>query len=259
MENASKALLMAAGMLIALIIISALLLMFNNLSNYQQGGTQDTREAQIVDFNNQFETYNRDDVRGSDLYSLVNRVVDYNKRKSTEGLGLKDEGRYLAYEPMTIKFTIQPLSLLSKDGTNRLITGNGIYTISQTTNNFDGVYRTIKIMETSSTDGYGDKQTIQNLCTAIDKIFIDSSKPIEDKRDAIISFNSAAYGKKSYSYTGDINLQFNTMINENKDKVYKYYEYVQFKRARFECVNTEYNQETGRIKLMEFRFTGRFE
>ena len=44
MENASKALLMAAGVLIALIIIGALLLMFNNLSNYQETNTQNTRE-----------------------------------------------------------------------------------------------------------------------------------------------------------------------------------------------------------------------
>ena len=48
MENASKALLMAAGVLIALIIIGALLLMFNNLSNYQETNTQNTRESQIA-------------------------------------------------------------------------------------------------------------------------------------------------------------------------------------------------------------------
>ena len=65
MENASKALLMAAGVLIALIIIGALLLMFNNLSNYQETNTQNTRESQIVEFNKQFETCNRKDVRGS--------------------------------------------------------------------------------------------------------------------------------------------------------------------------------------------------
>ena len=72
MENASKALLMAAGVLIALIIIGALLLMFNNLSNYQETNTQNTRESQIVEFNKQFETYDRNDVRGNELISLTN-------------------------------------------------------------------------------------------------------------------------------------------------------------------------------------------
>lgn len=85
MENASKALIMAGSVLIALVIIGALVLMFNSLSNYQETDTQSTREQQVVDFNNQYETYNRKDVRGSDLYSLFNKVIDYNRRKSEWG------------------------------------------------------------------------------------------------------------------------------------------------------------------------------
>ena len=72
MENASKALIMAGSVLIALMIIGALVLMFSNLTSYQETNTRSTRSAQITEFNNQFETYNRKDVRGSDLYSLLN-------------------------------------------------------------------------------------------------------------------------------------------------------------------------------------------
>lgn len=138
MENASKALLMAGGVLISLMVLGALLLMFNSLSNYQESGTQDTREAQVIEFNNQYETYNRTNVRGSELYSLLNRVVDYNRRKSTEGIGAKDEGQYLAYEPMEITFSINnKLSEFSADGgTNRLIKENE-YTQSSTKNEFE--------------------------------------------------------------------------------------------------------------------------
>ena len=39
MENASKALVMAGGILIALLVIGALLLMFNQVSDYQRSGT----------------------------------------------------------------------------------------------------------------------------------------------------------------------------------------------------------------------------
>ena len=55
MENASKALIMAGGVLIALLIIGSLLLMFNNLSSYQDTNIKETRTAQIIEFNNQFE------------------------------------------------------------------------------------------------------------------------------------------------------------------------------------------------------------
>ena len=85
MENASKALIMAGSVLIALIIISCLVLMINNLSTYQGLQTQSEEVAQIEKFNNQYIIYNRDDVRGSDLYSLMNKVIDYNIRQSTEG------------------------------------------------------------------------------------------------------------------------------------------------------------------------------
>lgn len=81
MENASKALLMAAGVLIALMTIGLLVIMFNAMSNTQKEGIQVAREAQVIEFNNQFTTYLRDDVRGSDMISLMNRVVDYNARK----------------------------------------------------------------------------------------------------------------------------------------------------------------------------------
>ena len=81
MENATKALIMAGSVLIALMIIGALILMFNSLTSYQKVGESNTKEAQIVEFNNQYETFNRKNVRGSDLYSLLNRGVDYNRRK----------------------------------------------------------------------------------------------------------------------------------------------------------------------------------
>lgn len=102
MENASKALIMAGSVLISLLIIGALLLMFNNLSSYQETDAQSTIETEVLEFNSQYETYNRENVRGSDLYSLLSKVIDYNKRKSTKGDGRKDEGKFLSYMPMTI-------------------------------------------------------------------------------------------------------------------------------------------------------------
>ena len=137
MENASKALVMAGSVLIALLIIGALLLMFNNLSSYQGGGTQEIKEAQVIEFNNQFETFNRNKVRGSDLYSLLNKVVDYNRRKSTKGMGQTDEGQTLAYQPITVKFSFQGKNnLFSADGTVRLIKRDN-YEQSDTKNEFE--------------------------------------------------------------------------------------------------------------------------
>lgn len=149
MENASKALIMAGSVLIALLIIGALILMFNNLSNYQKVGDQGTKEAQIVEFNNQYETFNRKNIRGNDIYSLLNRVIDYNRRKSTKGTGDNDEGQYLAYEPITmiIDFAGKNNEFSADNTTARLIKVSR-YEQSANTNEFEnGLKRGIEEAE----------------------------------------------------------------------------------------------------------------
>lgn len=255
MENASKALLMAGGVLIALLIIGALLLMFNNLSSYQKVGEQDTKEAQVIEFNNQFETYNRKNVRGSELYSLLNRVVDYNRRKSTEGVG-NDQGQYVAYTNMKIKVDLgSDLKKYTPDDTVRLLnnaTKNGVIEQSATSNDFKiAISNTINLLESK----YG-AESLNKLAGGLSKIFIDfENTNITDKeKDAAKrAFNQVS---KKVSVNDWNQLKKDSGI---RNDVYTYYEYVQFKRARFDCEKTEYDKQSGRIINMEFKFTGKFE
>ena len=262
MENASKALIMAGSVLIALMIIGALLLMFNSLSSYQKVGEQNTREAQVIEFNNQYETYNRKNVRGSDLYSLLNKVADYNRRKSTEGTGTQDEGQYLAYQPIKITFDLDgkleqfyaPIAS-SRDTYTHLIQKGG-YEQSSTINEFENdIGSTIKDLESK----YG-ANSLTNLTTGLTKIFIADSSTDKEKTEAIKKFNNASKSKNVSNWS-EIK-EGSTIRND----VYKYYEYVQFKRAKFNCernsysdTNIKYNEQTGRIIEMNFKFTGKFE
>ena len=89
MENASKALIMAGSVLIALIVIGAFILMLTNLNDYQEKNDTTLQQQQIVEFNNQFSTYDRTGLRGTDMLSLMNRIIDYNSRKTTEDIGFQ--------------------------------------------------------------------------------------------------------------------------------------------------------------------------
>lgn len=246
MENASKALIMAGSVLIALIIIGALILMFSNLTSYQETNTRSTRSAQITEFNNQFETYNRKDVRGSDLYSLLNKAIDYNRRQSTEGTGWSDTGEEIAFEPMTITFKLgSDLNQLSADGTKRLIKKSS-YTISSTSNDFENSIKgTIDDLE----DEYGS-DSLSNLGSNLTAIFIDSTTNVNTQNDAISKFNSAS--KKVRVTKWDEIKPGSTIRND----VYTYYEYIQFKRLHFDCTEVKYNDKTGRIVEMIFTSTG---
>ena len=57
MENASKALVMAGGILIAILVIGALLLMINQIGSYEKTQTVNVKDSQLAQFNYDFERY----------------------------------------------------------------------------------------------------------------------------------------------------------------------------------------------------------
>lgn len=246
MENASKALIMAGGVLIALMIIGALVLMFSNLSTYQKSNIESDRDSQIVEFNNKYETYNKQNLRGSELYSLLNKVIDYNRRQSTEGTGITDQGQSIAFEPMTITFSIDRSKLSAEAGSAKLFASNS-YEISGNSNQFENA---IKENIDNLENKYG-QDSLTNLTTGLTRIFIDSNNDTE-KEEAVKRFNSASRKVKISNFN---EITKNSTI---RNEVYEYYEYIQFKRALFKCTGTTYNKKTGRITEMKFEFTGKF-
>ena len=79
MENASKALVMAGGVLIALLVIGAVMLMVNNLSVYQNAQDINTKTSQIAEFNNKFIPYERNDLSILELKTVYNKIEDNNE------------------------------------------------------------------------------------------------------------------------------------------------------------------------------------
>lgn len=249
MENAAKALIMAASVLIAIVIISAFILMMSNLTSYQESSYQSNLSAQIAEFNNQFVTYDRSDIRGSDMISLMNRVSDYNARYADS------EG----FTEMQITIKMNGYNdELAFDGTNRIITESqytqdNIYLIvgqpNLTTVNGSG--------SVSSEVSSGPIRTIENkyqqkYCNQLSseifniKSIVDSSGTTTEKNETfdeekILPNPASSYGGISVIY----------------EDALKYYEYIQFKRAYFDCKGEpEYDKNTGRILKMEFECTG---
>ena len=243
MENASKALIMAAGVLISLVIIGAFMLMMSNLTDYQEKSYQSKADAQTVDFNNQYITYDRENVRGSDMVSLMNKIIDYNSRKEDQG-----------YTPMEIEMEISSSIRedLTYDGIQRVVM-SGHYTedtIDQIVGQPEGFRgsgtsgRKIRKLEEKYQQKYIDQlaneiSTIKELAdVGSDKAkqkFVDLKLlPINDKNEL------AGYGG----------------LSGILEDAVTYYEYIQFKRTTFDCTGTEYDENTGRIIKMEFECTG---
>lgn len=80
MENASKALIIAGGILLALLILSTLIYVGTTMSNMADQQNQSKQLEQTAEFNRTYEAYNRSRLYGTDVISVVNRAIDYNKQ-----------------------------------------------------------------------------------------------------------------------------------------------------------------------------------
>lgn len=92
MENASKALLIAGGILIAVILIAILVYSFGSMNGYFNEEQIQEKAEQLTAFNQQFESYHRNLLRGSDVVSVLNKVIDHNKKyEDVENYEMKAE------------------------------------------------------------------------------------------------------------------------------------------------------------------------
>jgi len=280
MENAVKALLIAAGMFIAVLLISLIAIFYNNVTGYYASQHENKQLEQVTEFNAKFENYNRKNVRGSDLISLMNRVIDYNASESY--------GDDKSYEKIKVTITLGGEDIRSqfKYETNDPTSVNkylNAETITNTKNNGDKWQndRDLIAITNTSIDLSDDLQSydisnitdtqLQQLSTGIVDIMAHEDRMTSS--DAFNRFKRAqiiedVLGIKVYT-TADENIPASCKIKIDKDSgktlkgqgiiediknmVSQYYQYMQFKRAYFDCEETIYDTRTNRIVEIKFK------
>ena len=93
MENATKALLIAAAVLVAILIISLGLVIFNMASETVNNNSSLSAQ-EIQAFNDQFTQYEGDNVRGTRVNSLLKTALNNNITQQQEG----NEGKIVNIE-----------------------------------------------------------------------------------------------------------------------------------------------------------------
>ena len=97
MDNASKALLMAGGVLVALIIIAILARTYTNISKIQQTQLTAEEEAELVAFNEQYTKYLNQHVYGTEVISVINKSLDNNSHTLKTIIKFADGGNGYSY------------------------------------------------------------------------------------------------------------------------------------------------------------------
>ena len=279
MENASKALLMAGGMLLAILLVTLLVYAWGMFSEYQNAKADLAEIEDTAEFNEQLSQYDRDDVDGYTLLSLINRIIDYNERNTTDSVS--EQEKYPCIN-LTIKMGNEnQRKMLTYDNNIRLFTKEQYAEneLSAKNRNLSTSFR--KAIEETINNGLGSLEPIkaEKVARSISSIF-KTAEQID--ADAERQYGVADATTRTYVYKVMIN-EYNTAsgesltiddineliipstpgsINSNEYYTYacQYYEYMQFKRGIFKCTNLEYSDEsttgTGRISKMEFEFTG---
>lgn len=95
MENLSRAITIAAGILIAMLIVSLIAFGFSKLTQFQNRQSAEKNAEQIDEFNSQFYAYDQKVVSGYKMVSLAHLATDVNKRKERNEEGYKNIEVYL--------------------------------------------------------------------------------------------------------------------------------------------------------------------
>lgn len=238
-------------MLLAILLVSLLIYAWSMFSKYQTSKDELVDIEDTAKFNEQFTNYDRDGVQGYELVTLINQVIDYNSRKSNVAGAKNDE----KYPPITIKINLNnQREKLTKDGKNQLFIQN-----SYLQSDINNTLKEIIDATTEIEKRYGGVDAATKISRSIDSIFLSKDQIDIDKKkyglsdenilweNAIKKFNSITKGEKAEN-------QNQLMTYERY--AYQYYEYVQFKRGKFNCSLLEYDNATGRVKTMQFDFTG---
>lgn len=248
MENITKALLIAGAILILIMLLSAVMVFWDDLAIYFSANSDSKILQQLVEENKKFSNYEQKTIRGNELVSVMNRIINYNNYQS----------EIVGFDRVTIEIDFKghedELKYNGETGSNTIITGD----ISNATDD-DEIKR---VSETSSRltseasaniSGITDVK-LQKLSSEIANIV---DEPKRSYYDSNKQYKSAL---DSYKLTRAQKLTkilgFNIEQDDNVENIikatYQYYQYTQFKRAMFKCTSIGYNEKNGRVNMMKF-------
>lgn len=244
MENVTKALLIAAGMLLAIMIISLLVIFGGQLSGYFSRQHETTILEQDTKFNAQFENYNGQTIRGNELISMMNKVVDYNTAiadmekydriiMSVDFKGYQNSGNTSTNANNNFKYSSDDESIFK-----------GIFSVNILTNTATSDENLKKIVNLPVNLRAGtsikNETQLQALSSEIANITIDKQLASTSISTAEKDQLRAKRNKKLQNILGKSDFS-ESELSKIVEATKKYYQYTQLKRAKFKCIAVSHN------------------
>lgn len=226
MENASKALIMAGSVLLAILVISMLVYGYRQISDLEQSRADTDEEIQITEYMRRFEQFNRT-LYGSELLSLANLQEDYNASDAREDVG---------YDRINIIVEIKNAIVGSKYFTV------GRHTIEAIASDRDSIENELEAYEQNERK-YNNRSVKYYSQKRMREIAIDfGMNPPSDMADYDIQTNYLARNSTTSALLEEIQEYTNLTSIYNEFRTGK----------QFRCRSVSYNENNGRINAMYF-------
>ena len=226
MENASKALIMAGSVLLAILVISMLVYGYRQISDLEQSRADTDEEIQITEYMRRFEQFNRT-LYGSELLSLANLQEDYNASDARADVG---------YDRINIIVEIKDAIVGSKYFTV------GRHTIESISSDRDSLENELEAYDQNKRK-YNNRSVKYYSQKRMREIAIDfGMNPPTDMLDYDIQYE---YLEKNAT-TADLLEEIQEYTNLTSI-------YNEFRTGKqFRCRSVNYNEHNGRINAMYF-------
>lgn len=252
----SKALIMVAGVLLAMIVIAFMAHSFSQMGQWATTEENELLIEQKQEFNKEYEVYDKELMYGVDVISCLNKALSDNKR-ITEERFVNGEKYDKTYE---IKVKISLSKQLEESITVYYMKGNNEFAYS----NGEGPSSKIKLknvgfefinkdyMKFSKLTPETDLKTIQGQkCNVSDTSFELTAAEVPGKNEANL--------RNLLSLSNTISETVSNLDKENSAKEGSWTK-AEFKSAlydlktrRFKCKDLKYSEETGRVNYIEFK------
>ena len=238
MENASKALLMAGGVLIALLVIGALMLMINAMGDYHRNQSALVKDSQVAQFNSEFEKYIDEEsgIYGMDIISVINKVIDFNKK--VDNGGLSNSVNYEEYMEIKITGMSNFNNLYATSISGDKLFPNDSYTINGTGEN---------VLE----------NILKNAANVFQELQNDVGKNAMVELSNLTEKYNPNYNKQVREilekYSPNVADKWMNQISVLKNNIKYYKQYTEFKTAKFKKTQEPYYKD-GQIQKLYFKF-----
>ena len=214
MENASKALLMTGGILIGIILLTLGVYLYGIMRDAEQTRATILSEEQLVKYNQEYTSYDKGAMYGTDVISVLNKAINNNKTYEDD-------------ESMWIDVKFRLLDDVS--------TVTNVYTWNKNTKKY--VLNNNETKKIKSTYGF-NKDTDYYLLKNLNEISSFLSEGVKETSNK----------KEDLSATDNIRL---AVDGHNPYKI-TYSGFSDFKRMIFKCTDIKYN-DVGKVNYLEFK------